>query len=270
MQKKALILVSALGGLCSLSVGAEEAGPASPYSFNVGMVSDYLFRGVSQTHGDAALQGGVDYAHPGGFYLGAWGSTITWVKDYTGKGNTELDLYGGYKSTFGGGEDWNYDVGAISYIYSSHGPANAFGANPDTAEVYGAIGFKTFTVKYSRAISDHFIGWYSASGGSTRGSGYLEANYSLDLGDGWGVTAHAGHQRVRDLAAADYTDLKFGVTKDLGFGVVGLSYSDTNAKGKPGEAYFWPNARFVSGVGSTSGFSNVAKGKAVVSFIKTF
>lgn len=267
MQKTAIVI--ALAGLFSLPVLAEEAAPASPFSFNVGVVSDYLFRGVSQTHGDAALQGGVDYAHPSGFYLGAWGSTISWVKDYTGKGNTELDLYGGYKSAFAGG-DWNYDVGAITYIYSNHGPANAFGANPNTTEVYGAIGYKTFTVKYSRAISDHFIGWYSTSGGSTRGSGYLEVNYSLDLGDGWGLAAHVGHQKVRDLGVADYTDVKLGVTKDLGFGVVGLSYSDTNAKGKPGETYSWPNSGFVAGVGSTSGFSNVAKGKAVLSFTKTF
>lgn len=267
MPKTTLAL--ALAGLFSLPALAEEAAPASPFSFNVGVVSDYLFRGVSQTHGDAALQGGVDYTHSSGFYLGAWGSTISWVKDYTGKGDTELDLYGGYKSAFAGG-DWNYDVGAITYIYSNHGPANAFGANPNTAEIYGAIGYKTFTVKYSRAISDHFIGWYSASGGSTRGSGYLEANYSLDLGDGWGLAAHVGHQKVRDLGVADYTDVKLGVTKDVGFGVVGLAYSDTNAKGKLGEAYSWPNSGFVAGVGSTSGFSNVAKGKAVLSFTKTF
>lgn len=261
-------LAVALAGLVSVPALAEDAAPASPFSFNVGLVSDYLFRGVSQTHGDAALQGGVDFTHASGFYLGAWGSTISWVKDYTGKGSAEVDLYGGYKASLGG--DWGYDLGVISYLYPNKGVANAFGANPNTTEVYGAISYKTLTVKYSRATSDHFIGWYSATGGSTKGSGYLEANYSLDLGDGWGVTAHAGRQKVKDQPIADYTDWKLGVTKDVGFGVVTLAYSDTNAKGGTGEAYSWPNSGFVSGVGSTAGFKNVAKGKAILSFTKTF
>lgn len=266
-MKKSIVAL-ALASLFSLPALAEDAAPASPFSFNVGVVSDYLFRGVSQTHGDAALQGGVDYAHSSGFYLGVWGSTISWVEDYTGKGNTEVDIYGGYKGSLAG--DWGYDLGVIGYIYPNKGEANAFGANPNTTEVYGAISYKTLTVKYSRAVSDHFIGWYSSTGGSTKGSGYLEANYSLDLGSGWGVTAHAGHQKVKDLPIADYTDWKLGVTKDVGFGVVTLAYSDTNAKGDMGEAYAWPNSGFVSGVGSTAGFKNVAKGKAILSFTKTF
>ena len=53
------------------------AAPASPVTFNVGVVSDYIFRGISQTHGDAAIQGGIDYADPSGFYLGTWLSSIS-------------------------------------------------------------------------------------------------------------------------------------------------------------------------------------------------
>ncbi|MCK9284507.1 MAG: TorF family putative porin [Rhodocyclaceae bacterium] len=269
-MKKTLIAAT-VAGIVACPAFAEDAPAASPLTFNVGAVSDYLFRGVSQTHGDPAVSAGVDYAFSNGFYIGAWASTITWVKDYTGKGSTEVDLYGGYRNTFAGG-DWGYDLGVIGYTYPNHGSATLFGEEPNTTEVYAALSYKTLSVKYSYVVSDYFIGWRSASGGKTDGSGYLEANYSHDLGNGWGLTAHVGHQKVKDLNIADYTDWKIGITKDVGFGVVGLAYSDTNAKGECSafEAYCWPDSNFVSGVGSTSGLKDVAKGKAVLSFSKSF
>ena len=67
---------------------AAPAAPASPLSFNVGVTSNYVFRGISQTHGKPAIQGGIDYLHPSGFYVGAWASSITWVKDAYGKVGT--------------------------------------------------------------------------------------------------------------------------------------------------------------------------------------
>jgi uncharacterized protein (TIGR02001 family) len=62
-----------------------------------------------------------------------------------------------------------------------------------------------------------------------RGSGYIDLSANYDLGNGWGVQAHVGHQDVRNYSDASYTDWKLGVTKDVGFGVVGLAYTDTNA-----------------------------------------
>ena len=113
------------------------------------MVSDYRFRGISQTHDKAALQGGVDYANPNGIYLGAWASSISWVKNFVGKGNKELDIYGGYKNAIAGG-DWNYDVGFITYQYPGRGPVvPTILANPNTTELYGALGYKWLSVKYS-------------------------------------------------------------------------------------------------------------------------
>jgi uncharacterized protein (TIGR02001 family) len=282
------LLAAAVAGAFSLPVAAiaADAAPASPHTFtaNVGVVSDYLFRGVSQTHGAAALQGGVDYAHASGLYAGIWGSTITWVKDAYGKGSTEVDLYGGYKNTFAGG-DWNYDIGLIAYNYPGKGAAiTGVNFNPNTSEVYGAIGYKWLTAKYSHVISKDFIGWAGgpAFDQHTRGSNYLELNAAYDMGDGWGLVGHYGHQKVKNYgnavyASADYNDWKIGVTKDLGFGVVGLAYSDTDAAGGcgnpppvPGSAYCWGNGNFVSGVGSTSGFKDVAKGQVVLTFNKTF
>src|SRR4051812_5648409 len=89
----------------------------SPLSFNVSVVSDYRFRGISQSRLDPALQGGVDYALPAGFYIGAWASTIHWIKDAgkianvdTGSAPVEIDLYGGYKGEIVK-DSLSYDVG---------------------------------------------------------------------------------------------------------------------------------------------------------------
>ena len=291
MQKK-LIAVAVAGALAApFAAFAEDAAPASPLSFNVGVVSDYLFRGVSQTHGKPALQGGVDYAFSNGFYVGAWGSNVTWVKDALSKGILEVDVYGGYKNTFAGG-DWNYDVGYITYNYPSHGSEiRGVMANPNTQEVYGAIGWKWLSAKYSYATSSHFIGWYGSATTATvdqktNGSNYLELNANYDMGDGWTLIGNIGTQKVKNISAntgwtgpanADYTDWKIGASKDVGFGVVTLTYSDTDTKGTCNAAgtgtslYCWGNSGAVSGTnGATGGFRDVSKGTAVVSFTKTF
>jgi uncharacterized protein (TIGR02001 family) len=276
-MRKTILAAALLGALSVSTVALADdaapaaAPPASPLSFNVGVVSDYLFRGVSQTHGKPALQGGIDYADPSGFYVGAWGSYITWVKDWLGKGSTEVDVYGGYKNTVG---DWSYDVGYITYNYPGHGsesPGNL--ANPNTQEFYVSGGYKWLSAKYSYATSSHFIGWYGGPNldQKTRGSDYLELNANYDLGDGWTLIGHAGHQRVKNFSVANYTDWKIGATKDVGFGVVGLAYSDTNAKGScaNAEPYCWGTGGSSSAAPNGS-FKNVSRGTAVLSFLKTF
>jgi uncharacterized protein (TIGR02001 family) len=292
MQKKIISLAVAGAILSPLAFAEDAPAPASPLTFNVGVVSDYLFRGVSQTHGKPALQGGVDYAFDSGFYVGAWASTITWVKDGYGKGSTEVDVYGGYKGAFAN-PDWTYDVGYITYNYPGHGaslPNINTGANPNTQEVYGAIGWKWLSAKYSYVTSSHFIGWNAgpdAAGnytGKTNGSNYLEFNANYDMGNGWTLIGHVGNQKVKGYNKnsatgaedANYTDWKIGVSKDVGFGVVTAAYSDTNTKGNCNSstggtnAYCWANGNFVSGTGSTTGFRDVSKGTAVLSFLKTF
>jgi uncharacterized protein (TIGR02001 family) len=284
---KTLIAATVTTALAAPSL-ALAADPTPTHSFtpNVGVVSDYLFRGVSQTHGAAALQGGVDYAHASGLYAGVWASTITWVKDAYGKGSTEIDFYGGYKNSFAGG-DWTYDVGAIAYTYPGKGAAiTNVNANPNTTEVYGALGYKWLTLKYSHAVSSHFIGWLGGTvpDKKTGGSNYLELNAAYDIGNGWGVGAHYGTQKVKNsvttaggVKSANYSDWNIGVTKDVGFGVVGLTYSDTDTSGVCSQTsanntnpYCWAAGNFVAGTGSTTGFRDVSKGQLVLSFKKTF
>lgn len=297
-MKKKSIVVALAGALLAPAAFAEEAAaaaPASPLTFNVGVVSDYLFRGVSQTRGKPALSAGIDYAHESGFYVGAWASSITWVKDWLGSGSTEIDVYGGYKGAFAS-PDWTYDVGIITYNYSgsgasTRGSAVAFSqlAKPDTTEVYASIGYKWLSVKYSQAISTNFIGWAPMTATNTadlsknsRGSNYLEVNASYDLGDGWGISGHVGNQKVKNVIAttygpdANYTDWNIGVTKDTGYGVVGLTYSTTNAKGNcPASppaagntsAYCWGAGMNTA---NPTGFKDVAQGTAVLSYKYSF
>lgn len=282
-MRKTLLATAVTTALAApMLVLAADPTPEHTFTPNVGVVSDYLFRGVSQTHGKPAIQGGLDYSHSSGLYAGVFASSITWVKDAYGKGGTEIDVYGGYKNTFAGG-DWNYDLGVIAYTYPGKGAAiPGVNLNPNTKEVYGALGYKWLTVKYSHVISPGFIGWGGGAGfdQKTQGSGYLELNASYDLGDGWGVSGHLGSQKVKNYAnatyaTADYTDWNVGVTKDVGFGVVGLIYSAANTKGTCNSAggtnpYCWANGNFAAGVGSTTGFDDVSKGTAVLTFKKTF
>ncbi len=230
------LLATAIAGVIStfaLPMAAQAEEAASPHTFtgNFTLASEYLYRGIAQTRGKPAIQGGFDYSHSSGFYIGTWASNITWISDAnTGaSAGIEIDVYGGYKGAIN--SDWGYDVGVLTYNYPGTGkPSGA--AKPDTTEVYAALSYKWLTLKYSHSTTSLF-GFVKTPGTGTektKGSGYLELNATYDLGNGWGVTGHAGHQKVKGYSDASYSDYKVGVTKDVGFGVVGLAVSGTNAK----------------------------------------
>lgn len=248
----ALALISAF----SAPVFADEA-PASPHTVtgNVTVASDYIFRGVSQSQHKPALQGGLDYSHSSGIYLGTWGSNVNWVRDTNFKTDSslEMDFYGGYKGSFA--TDFSYDVGALYYYYP--GDVVAGTKNTNSAEVYGSLGWKFISLKYSHAASDNLFGWYNTTTSkSSRNSGYLDLSANYDLGAGWGINGHVGHQTIRNLGAASYTDWKLGVSKDVGFGVIALAYTDTNAEGcgKASQSYCF-NGKDVAQARGTISFS---------------
>lgn len=258
-----LIALAVAGVLASpLAAVAADAAPASPHTFtgNVGFVTDYLYRGISQTSGKPALQGGFDYAHSGGLYAGVWASNISWIEDTAGaqSSSLEIDVYGGYKGAIT--EDLGYDVGVLTYNYPKTNVTPGF-LKQDTQEIYGALTYKWFTLKYSHSLGALF-GWNkTGSTDKTKGSGYLELNAAYDLGDGWGINGHLGHQKVKGRSTASYSDFKVGVTKDIGFGVVGLAASTTNAKDScsAAEDYCWGVPAYEAG-----------KSRAILSFSKTF
>ena len=267
-MKKTALAIAITGMLFApLASHAETAAPAAaapaaatppappPFTGNVTLASEYLYRGIAQTHGKPALQGGFDYAHPSGFYVGTWGSTISWLADVGGgiSAPLELDIYGGYKNSIS--DDWSYDVGVLTYNYPGTYPGGF--TKPDTTELYGQLGFKWLTAKYSYVVSDHIFGITSTKGGKTNGSGYLDLTATFDLGNGWGISGHGGHQTIKDNGPASYSDWKIGVTKDLGLGTVGLYYSDTNAKGGPNQFY------------RDALNHDMGQGRALLSFTKT-
>lgn len=213
------VAVGTLGTLPTL-VQAQE----STLSYNVGVVSDYRYRGISQSRLEPAVQGGIDYADKSGFYVGAWGSTIKWIKDTPGatKGSVEVDLYGGYKGTAGG---IGYDVGFLRYEYVSNDYVKTGGVNANTNEVYGALTYGVFTAKYSHAISDLF------GNANSKNSYYLDLSANFDLGNGLTLTPHVGRQMVNNLPAYSYNDYSITLAKDLGNGLsASLMVVDTTAK----------------------------------------
>ena len=208
---------------------AQSAAPESTLSFNVGAVNEYRYRGISQSRLDPALQGGFDYADKSGFYVGAWGSTIKWIKDAGGDANVEIDLYGGYKGAVG---DLAYDVGFLRYEY----PSNKLAVNANTNEVYGALTLGPATLKYSHAISNLF------GTANSKNSYYLDASATFDLGDGYSLVPHVGYQSIKNSSAYSYTDYALTLGKDLGNGLsASAGVIGTNAKKA---LYVTPDGKF--------------------------
>ena len=115
MLKKTLLSAAAVAVFAG---GASVASAEESYSIsgNVALTSDYRFRGISQSDEDIAIQGGFDFEHESGFYVGTWGSSVDF--DTNGPccdGSLELDIYAGFGGAFN--EDWGYDVGVLAYLY---------------------------------------------------------------------------------------------------------------------------------------------------------
>src|SRR5687767_6282116 len=119
MRTALIACAIAIGSAAPLGVTAQTAPAAAPaptpeftFTGNAGLFSDYRFRGFTQTDYKPAFQGGFDFAHQSGFYLGNWNSNVEQAL-YNGA-SLEMDFYGGYKTTFG---DFGLDVGVIYYYY---------------------------------------------------------------------------------------------------------------------------------------------------------
>jgi uncharacterized protein (TIGR02001 family) len=248
--------VSTLAALPSVAVAQDKAAD-SPHTFtsNLSLVSDYRFRGISQTNRKPAIQGGFDYAHASGFYLGTWASNVSWLSDGGGgavSNSLEWDFYGGFKGAYG---DFGYDVGLLQYYYPGSYPSGF--NSPNTLEAYVAGSWQMLTLKYSYALTDLF-GFTDSNG-----AGYVDLTGNFDVGQGFTFVAHVGNQYVpgtegRASGDCSYTDWKLGVTKELAGLNWGLSYIDTSAKGGEGQCY-------------RNAFNkDLGKGNVVLSVTKTF
>ena len=246
---KSLITTIVLGALAAPSfVFAADAAPASDFtaSYNVGLFSQYIFRGLTQTNNKPALQGGFDVNHKSGLYIGGWASNVSWLRDnaneavgpvYQSGGSLEIDLYGGFKTDVKG---VGIDVGALQYYYP--GALNkAVYDKANTTELYGALSYGWLQAKVSSVVSKDawaFGKKYNAgtNGDDERGTYYAELNANIPLAD-TGITAliHVGRQEFNQAKSlptnpeASYTDWKIGLTKGFDGGLnVGAFYTDTN------------------------------------------
>ena len=246
----------------------EDAG--NPIAANVTVVSDYRYRGISQSNTKPAIQGGFDYAHESGFYIGNWNSSICWIGDssyYNSAGAVsapiEMDFYAGVKKELIG-EGFASDVGVLQYYYPTSGLPSGV-TNPNTTELYVAQNFTlgpvTGFAKFSYAVTTLF--GFTNSAGSYYPD--LTANYDTGV---WGlsVNAHVGYQKVagqqvvEGVPTASYTDWKLGLTKDFGGGLsLAAAYIGTNAA-KSGSTYAYQ--------GPTG--KNLGGSTGIVSLTKTF
>src|ERR1039457_5226361 len=121
MMKSKLLYSLILAALAAPGVAMADAAPAAAPApavvANVGWVSNYVFRGITQTIGKPAVQGGFDYSHSSGFYAGVWGSNVSWItgSGAAGDASLETDTYLGIRNSFA--TDYSYDVGLIRYNY---------------------------------------------------------------------------------------------------------------------------------------------------------
>lgn len=205
--------------------------PALTTTANVALVSQYKFRGIDQTWGRLAMQGGADLVAANGWYAGAWASNVS-GNSYPG-GSLELDLYGGWNGKLS--DDWSLTAGAYGYVYpganvdrSACGSA-AFPApctlpskRFDTLELNAGVTWKWIAYKLSVSTGDYFGAAASTGyGASTRGTLYHDLGITWPVSDSLSLVAHVGHTDVKARYAgvnADYSDWRLALTKTFAGG----------------------------------------------------
>ncbi len=223
MTNKTLALLAAVVTAGTLAPSVALADDTS-VAFNVGAVTDYRYRGISQTRLNPAVQGGIDLTLPMGFYAGTWASQIKWISDAGGNADFELDLYGGWKGEVYKG--LTLDVGGLAYQY----PSNDLHPSANTFELYGALTYDIVTAKYSHSVTNLF------GFADSKSSWYLEVAATFNGPWGTTITPHAGHQRVEGLPAASYNDYSLTVSKDFSGLVPSLALVGTSTPNYLGPA----------------------------------
>ena len=265
-----------VSGLClaaaTPALAQEETAPPKPVTVtgSVGLVSDYRFRGVSQSDRNLAVQGGITIAHESGLYIGTWGSNLAGWGTFGGA-NMELDLIAGYKLPVGGG---TLDVGATWYMYTA-GFNNTDFIEP-YAKLSGTVGPASLTAGVAYAPKQEALGPWYANGAAAASGTYTRPGAKDDNLYIWGdasagipntaltVKGHLGYSNgnkglgpfatsvaptgeyVDWLVGADYAIKGTPLT-------VGVAYTDTNIS-KSDSAYLQPSfSRGQDGNGSIAG-----------------
>lgn len=244
-MKKLLVALFAAAGITSAY--AQVTG-------NLGLTSDYRFRGVSQTQNAPAVQGGIDYAHKSGLYVGNWNSSVS-SEVYTNGAGVESDLYAGWKKDVYKGI--TVDIGSYNYFYPRATTPAKTGSNYDTYEGFVGLGYKDMiSAKYSQTLGNGYFGTANARGTSyTQIDGKLPVPVVKNLA----VVAHYGRTNVANSSNLDYNDINAGfvysLPKEYDLGVKYYTNSSMTST--------FQNANTVSG-------QKLYKNAVVVSLTKTF
>lgn len=187
----------------ALAVHAQE----SPISANVALTTDYIYRGISQTSGGSAIQGGFDYASESGFYVGTWASSITFDD------SIEIDYYGGFSGSLT--DSVGFDLGALYYDYPGM-------SSDDFLELYGVLSYGGLSASIN--YSDDF---YAGAGQAM----FYTLDYGFDLGSDFGLNLHYGFQDFDQVvfgAEDSYSEYNLTLSKAYAGLDFTLMYTDTD------------------------------------------
>lgn len=268
-MRKSIFTISVAAALSAPMLATAES--PSPVTGNMTIASDYRFRGISQTYLGPTIQGGIDYSHPSGIYLGNWNSNVA-SQVYTGGSGIEMDFYGGWKTTFG---DIGIDIGTIYYYYhNAEFDGGAGKADFDNWEVYIGASWKWLSAKFFYALTDYFglnneqaagAYWSNKDTGATLtpaggsdGTWYLDLSATFPVNKQLSIVAHYGMLEVEKYSELDYKDWKLGVTYDLNGWILGAAYVDSDAD----NGWYY--------TGGSKGNKETGKSTVVLSVMKTF
>ena len=211
----AVAFVLAAMPLVSFAQEAEVVEEAeSPISWSVAATSDYVFRGASQTDEGPALQAGLTYTAPAGFYVGAWASNVDFG---SGGPNVELDTYIGYNTDLGD-EFVNLDIMLNRYNY--------LGGNGSDLAYNELIGKLTFGGVVSLSAGYTNDVWASGEDGW-----YLGAGAAIPLPSDYSLNVNVGQSMFDSSVARNYLDYGVSVSKSWGNVGVSLGYVGTSRDG---------------------------------------
>lgn len=217
MKTKSLVLA------CSAALMGLSTIAQAELSANIGVTSNYVWRGATQTDDSAAVSGGIDYGHDSGFYLGTWASNV----DFGSGGEVEWDLYGGYAGEI---SDFGYDVGIIHYMYPDSDDA-------DFTELAFGVSYMMFNAGVNYTFASEVDDVAGTPNGYIDGDLYYYAGASFDLPQDFTAGITIGHYAFDDDGDGgdlDYTHYQLDIGKsagDLGDFTFSLSKADEEANG---------------------------------------
>ena len=218
MKKSLTAAAVVAAGLMTAPTYAENS-----FSANASVTNNYIWRGLTQTTNEPAVQGGIDWGHSSGFYAGTWVSNVQYASDDVY--SYEHDMYAG----------WSGDVGPVSldvgYLYYNYDEEAEF----DFGEVYATVGFGGFSASayvLTNTEADE-VGDQDFDAGEAY---YISIDYAFEIGNGIEIGLHGGYHdgdfmEAFNGADGDYYDYNISLSK----GGFGFMISDTDVGGPASE-----------------------------------